>query len=87
MIPLAAFGLATAFGSGLAPIKQALAEGNEPLYRRKDVIGSDYQGQLCAFAPNAGLAGVAIFRSPDWSEERGFAHRCRRHGAPVDPLK
>ncbi|PTV93282.1 hypothetical protein C8J27_1205 [Rhodobacter aestuarii] len=60
MIPLAAFGLATAFGPGLAPIKQALTEGNEPLYRRKDVIGSDYQGQLCAFAPNADLAGVAI---------------------------
>ena len=60
MIPLAAFGLATAFGPGLAPIEQALAEGNEPLYRRKDLIGSDFTGQLCAFAPDADLAGVAV---------------------------
>lgn len=52
---IVAFGLSTAFGSGRDAIRAALAEGKEALTRRPDLIGSDYQRQLCAFAPEAKL--------------------------------
>ena len=52
---IAAFGLATAFGTGRSAITMALAEENEALTRRPDLIGGDYQPQLCAFAAKASL--------------------------------
>lgn len=56
---IAAFGLATAFGIGSSALIAALAEENEALTRRPDLIGCDYQPQLCAFAPDGTLDNLA----------------------------
>lgn len=55
---IAAFGLATAFGTGRSAITTALAEEKEALTRRPDLIGGDYQPQLCAFAPDGTLESL-----------------------------
>jgi hypothetical protein len=54
-----ATGLCTAFGTGQAAIDAALAKEKEAMVLRPDFIGSDYRPQLCLFAPDAPLDGVA----------------------------
>lgn len=58
MLQFPAFGLVTAYGSGMAPILAAQNEQNLCFRTTADFIGSDYRPQLMAIPAEVGLPGV-----------------------------